>query len=123
MIRLLMNLKLRRKLMIAMVPLALMVVLAGLYASYQIKWIDKQYSELIDNDIKTLQSVTSQRALTMRFGMSLYNLIAETDPQRVRLIESELDSAQEKYRLALADSLRQSPALSADINATALLFE
>ncbi len=95
MIRLLMNLKLRRKLMIAMAPLALMVVLAGLYASYQIKWIDKQYSELIDNDIKTLQSVTSQRALTMRFGMSLYNLIAETDPQRVRLIDSELDTAQE----------------------------
>ncbi len=92
MIRFLTNLKLRRKLMIAMVPLALMVALAGLYATFQIKSIDSKYGELLDNDVKSLQSVTTQRSHSMRFGMVLYNLIAEKDRERVRALDEELDS-------------------------------
>ena len=109
--------------MIAMVPLALMVVLAGVYSSYQIKWIDTQYSELLVNDVKTLQSVAAGRSLTMRFGMLLYNMIAETDPERVRLIDEELDNALEEKQVALADSLEYSQHRDDEIKAAATLFE
>ena len=123
MIRFLTNLKLRRKLMIAMVPLALMVALAGLYATFQIKSIDSKYGELLDNDVKSLQTVTTQRSHTMRFGMVLYNLIAEKDRERVRALDEELDKVQADQQVTLAESLRQSPGRAGEIRAVASLFE
>ncbi len=123
MIRLLMNLKIRKKLMMAMVPLALMVLLAGLYSSTQIKRIDTQYSELLVNDVKTLQSLTTQRALAMRFGMFLYEMIAESEPARVRQLDEELNKTQAEMQVALDESLRQSPDRSAEIKVAAALFE
>ncbi len=123
MIRLLMNLKLRRKLLIAMVPLALMVLFAGLYSTIQIKQIDTHYSELLDNDVKTLQSLTTQRALTMRFGMFLYDMIAESEPERVRSIEEELNKTKVEMQVALNASLQQSPDRSNEIRAAEALFE
>jgi signal transduction histidine kinase/DNA-binding response OmpR family regulator/HPt (histidine-containing phosphotransfer) domain-containing protein len=123
MIRMLMNLKLRKKLMVAMVPLALMVLLAGLYSSTQIKRIDTQYSQLLVSDVKTLQTLTTQRALTMRFGMLLYNIIAEVEPERARSIDEELTTTQSEMQAALDASLRQSPDRATEIRATAALFE
>jgi len=123
MIRFLANLKLRRKLLIAMAPLAIMVIVAGLYASIQSKRIDTRYSELLDNDVKTLQSVTAARALTMGFGMSLYNMIAEVNPDRMRVIDGELDQTFAEYQTVIADSLRQSPERAREIKAAEALFD
>ncbi len=123
MIRFLTNLKLRRKLMIAMVPLALMVALAGLYATFQIKSIDSKYGDLLDNDVKSLQTVSTQRSHSMRFGMVLYNLIAEKDRERVRALDKELDTVQADQQVTLAESLRQSPSRAGEIKAAAALFE
>jgi signal transduction histidine kinase/DNA-binding response OmpR family regulator/HPt (histidine-containing phosphotransfer) domain-containing protein len=109
--------------MVAMVPLALMVALAGLYATFQIKSIDTQYSDLLGNDVTALQGVSSVRSLTMRFGMFLYNLIAESDPERIRLLDEELDTVQEELQVALAESLEHSPRHAKEIQAAATLFE
>ena len=46
---LLANLKLRKKLLVALAPLVVMVVVAGLYSSIEAKRIDTWYSLLIDN--------------------------------------------------------------------------
>src|SRR5690348_9161932 len=53
---LLANLKLRRKLMGALAPLAVMVILAGLYASYESKHIDTLYRQAINNEVKALHN-------------------------------------------------------------------
>lgn len=60
------NLKVRIKLIVALLPLAVMVIVAGLYALIESKRVDTWYSELVDKDIKTLQSLSGARALTMR---------------------------------------------------------
>jgi signal transduction histidine kinase/DNA-binding response OmpR family regulator len=117
------NLKLRRKLLIAMAPLAVMVIAAGVYSSIESKMIDTWYSNLIDVDVKTLQSVTAARALTMRFGMFLYELIDEVNPDRRHEIDRELEKVQADYRASLADALRQSPDRADEIKAAAALFD
>jgi hypothetical protein len=85
------NRKLRSKLLIALAPLAVMVVVAALYSSTESKVIDTWYSELINHDASALRSLTEARALTMRFGFFLYKLIAELDPDKMRVIEGDLD--------------------------------
>src|SRR5271167_2607742 len=117
------NLRLRRKLLIAMAPLAAMVVVAGLYSSFESKWIDTSYSNLIDNDIKTLRSVTAARELTARSGMFLYQLIAEPYADRKQLISGDLDKTQADYQAAISEALRQSPKRATELRAAAALYE
>src|SRR6185437_1502452 len=50
------NFKIRNKLLVAMLPLALMAIGAGGYSSIESKRIDTWYSNLIDNYVKTFQS-------------------------------------------------------------------
>ena len=117
------NLKLRRKLLIAMAPLAVMVVVAGLYSSIESKRIDAWYSNLIHNDIKTLRSVTAARELTTRSHMLLYQLIAEPYPDRQLLISGDLDKTQADYQAAIAEALRQGPKGATEIRAAGALYE
>ena len=84
------NLKLRRKLLIAMVPLVLMVVVAGVYSSLETKMIDTWYSELIGNQVEALRNVGEARAQTSRFGLFLFELADETDPDRRQVIDGQL---------------------------------
>ena len=74
---LLANLRIRRKLLVALLPLALMVLAATLYSSIEMLRIDKWYTDLIDRDVKALQSLTDARAKTTQFGQWLYKEIAE----------------------------------------------
>jgi two-component system sensor histidine kinase/response regulator len=120
---LLANLKLRRKLMGALAPLAVMVIFAGLYASYESKQIDTSYSQLINNEIKALRNNDAGRSLTMRYGLYLYRLIVETDPDRMRAIDAELDRCYSEYRTRIVDASRLYPAYSKQINAAAAIFE
>ena len=85
---LLANLKLRRKLMGALAPLAVMVILAGFYASYESKHIDTLYRQAINNEVKALHNNDAARSLTMRYGLYLYRLIVEMDPDRMRSIDA-----------------------------------
>jgi len=71
------NFKIRSKLLVAMLPLALMAIGAGVYSSIESKKIDTWYSNLIDNYVKTFQSATAARADMMRFRLLLYQLLAE----------------------------------------------
>ena len=94
------NLRLRRKLLVALAPLAIMVILSGLYGSYESQKIDRWYSELIDKDVKAAQNVDKARALTMRYGLYLYRLIVETDPDRMHNPKHHTESHLIEYDLA-----------------------
>ena len=56
------NFKIRTKVLLALLPLAIMVIVAALYASIEIKSIDTAYSDLIENEIKSYQQLTVARA-------------------------------------------------------------
>ena len=120
---LLANLKLRRKLLVAMLPLALMAIVAGVYSSIESQIIDTWYSNLINNYVKTFQSVTAARGNTMRFRLLLYQLVAEDNPDRMQENDRELDRVQADYRALLADTLRQDPGRATEIKAAMTLFD
>jgi signal transduction histidine kinase/CheY-like chemotaxis protein len=117
------NLRLRRKLLIAMVPLVLMVVAAGVYSSFESKMIDTWYSELIANQVEALRNVGEARAHTNRFGQFLFELIDETDPDRRQVIDGQLKKVADDYHTAMAAALKLSPERAAKINAASALFE
>ncbi|HWY58561.1 MAG TPA: response regulator [Terriglobales bacterium] len=117
------NLRIRPKLLFAMFPLAVMVVGAALYSSIESKIIDTWYSNLIDNYVKTFQSVTAARGNTMKFRLLLYQLVAEDNPDRMQENDGELDKVQADYRALLADAIRQSPRRAKQMKAAVALFD
>jgi signal transduction histidine kinase/DNA-binding response OmpR family regulator/HPt (histidine-containing phosphotransfer) domain-containing protein len=120
---LLANLRIRPKFLLALTPLVVMVAAATLYSSIESKLIDTWYSELIDQDVMSLQSLTWARAKGNLFGQLLYKEIAEPYPDRMRVIDGELDKAYADYRALIADAKRQSPALSREIEEVGGLFD
>ena len=120
---LLANLKLRRKLLIALVPLAIMVIVAGVYSSLQSKRIDSWYSDLIDTEVKGLRSISEARSHTNRFGMFLFELVAETDSARKATIDAELDKTRADYQSVIADAIQRVPKRADEIKAAAVLFD
>ena len=123
MIGILANLKLRRKLLIAMAPLALMVVVACAYSTFESKSIDTLYSNVIGTDVKGLRSLTEARSHTNRYGMFLYDLVAETDPDRKLVIDGELEKTRSDYQVVTTAALRESPERADKIKAAAALFD
>jgi signal transduction histidine kinase/DNA-binding response OmpR family regulator/HPt (histidine-containing phosphotransfer) domain-containing protein len=121
--RLLNNLKLRKKLFVALAPLAAMVIFAGIYASVESKQIDTWYSQLIYNEIKAVHEVDEARSLNMRYGLYLNRLIAETNFDRMQAISSELDTIRAEYKADMAEAARLYPAFAKQISATTTTFE
>jgi signal transduction histidine kinase/CheY-like chemotaxis protein/HPt (histidine-containing phosphotransfer) domain-containing protein len=117
------NLRLRRKLLIAMAPLALMVVVAGVYSSFESKTIDTRYSELIDNQVEALRNVGEARAHTNRFGLFLYDLLEEPDPDRRQIINGELEKIRADYHRVMTAALKESPERADKINAASAVFD
>ncbi|HTB92282.1 MAG TPA: response regulator [Candidatus Sulfotelmatobacter sp.] len=120
---LLANLKLRRKLLVAMAPLAVMVILAVLYFSMQSKRIDTWYSELIDNEVKAVHHIDTARSLNRRFNLYLYRLIAEANPDRRQVLDGQLESTHSEYKMHTAEAIRLAPSKGAQITAAATDFE
>ena len=123
MIRFLANLKVRRKLLFAMVPLILMVIVAGIYASVEIKKIDDRNAELLDQDVRTLQYLTQAKGEAALFGQLLYTEIAELDATKMRDIDAQLDKSYDTYRSLISESTEKSPERASQINAAAALFD
>jgi two-component system, sensor histidine kinase and response regulator len=117
------NLKLRRKLLLAMIPLALMGIIAGTYASTEIRLIDDWYTQLVDHEMHSVHQIDIARALTMRYGWSLYRLIVEIDADRMRSLDHELDASYSDYKAAIAEAIRLSPAHARQISEAVALFD
>ena len=117
------NLKLRRKLLLAMLPLVIMMIVAGVYASFEIRAIDSWYSQLVDRELQASHQIDTARSLNMRYAFELYQLIVETDAGAMHVIDSDLDATFANYKAAMADAIRLSPSHAADILSAAQLFE
>jgi len=120
---LLTNFKIRTKVLVAMLPLALMAIGAVVYSSIESQKIDTWYSNLIDNYIKTFQSVTAARGNTMRFRLLVYQLVAEDNPDQRQELDGELDRVQADYRALLADALKQNSGRANQIKTAEAVFD
>jgi len=115
--------RIRSKLLIALLPLALMVLAATLYSSIEMSRIDRRYSALIAQDVKALQSLTDARSKVTQFGQSIYKEIAEPDVEKSKEIDAELDRIVAEYSAIEEDAKQESPALASEIEASSTLFE
>jgi len=120
---LLANLKIRTKVVIALLPLAIMVIVAALYSSDRMSTIDATYSRLIARDVRALQSLTVARAMNNRFGQQLYQEIAEQDVDKMRAIDANLDKTEAEFHSTIEEAKREAPRLAAAIDAAAEQFD
>jgi signal transduction histidine kinase/DNA-binding response OmpR family regulator/HPt (histidine-containing phosphotransfer) domain-containing protein len=120
---LLANFKIRTKVLVALLPLVLMVLVAALYASIEMSRIDIQYSELIDKDVKALHDLTNARVMDNRFHQLLYQEIAEPNLDKMRLIDADLDKTAAEFYSAANEAKRQSPDLTPRIKPAKDLFD
>ncbi|MGA7224880.1 MAG: hypothetical protein WBX16_18615, partial [Candidatus Acidiferrales bacterium] len=81
------------------------------------------YSVLIDSQVKALRSVGEARAHTNRFGLFLFELATETDPDRRQVLDGELEKIRADYHAAMATAVKESPERADKINAASALFE
>ena len=117
------NFKIRTKVLLALLPLAIMVIAAALYASIQIKSIDTAYSSLIENGTKSYQRLTLARAMNNRFDQYLYREIAETDIDQKRVLDADLDVTAANFLVAAEESKRRSPNHAPAIESVTALFD
>src|SRR3954470_11526219 len=120
---LLANFKVRSKVLIALLPLAMMIIIAALYSSDRMSTIDARYRGLFDKDVKALQNLTLAQAHNNKFGLFLYKEIAELDPGRMSVIDGEIDQTVADFHASMDEAKRESPDLTSDINAAAALFD
>ena len=101
------NFRIRTKVLLALLPLITMMLAAGLYSSWEMRRIDRLYSQMIQRDSEVQRALTVARACNNRFGLFLYREFAETDPTKIRESETEIEIATFDFRTA-ADQLKRS---------------
>ncbi|HEX4771695.1 MAG TPA: response regulator [Bryobacteraceae bacterium] len=116
------NLRIRTKLLVALLPLVIIVILATLYSSIALIKVDADYSVLLDKGAKALQSLSEMRVRTNRFWQSLYKEIAQHDRDRMRLSEAELDKAMMEFNALAQTAIRNKPDLTAAIELAVAQF-
>ncbi len=116
------NLKIRNKLLIALVPLGAMVLVAVAYSSFEMVRADNAYTLIIDDDVKALRSIVVARGLCHRYHLALYEEIAETDPAAKRQIDAGLDGIAIEFSSYTNGAIRDNPGKAAAIRTIASEF-
>jgi two-component system, sensor histidine kinase and response regulator len=109
------NLKIRNKLLLALIPLSAMVLVAVAYSSFEMVRADNAYTVIIDNDVKALRGLVVARGLCHRYHLGLYSEIAETDPTAKRRIDADLDGIAIEFNDYTAEAIRENPIRAAAI--------
>jgi PAS domain S-box-containing protein len=117
------NLKIRNKLLAALIPLGAMVVVAVSHATFNMFRADQRYTVIIDDDVKGVRSLTAARSLSNRFDFLLYKQMGEADPEAKRQTEAELDEVAVEFQRSIADALRETHLQSKAIKALAAEFD
>jgi signal transduction histidine kinase/CheY-like chemotaxis protein len=120
---LLSNFKIRTKVLLALLPLAIMVILSALYGSIQMNRIDTSYSNLIGRDVKALHNLDIARVLNNRFGQLLYEEIAEPDADRMLSLDGDLNNSVAEFHSIVDEAKRETPSLAPKIDAATVLFD
>ncbi len=116
------NLKIRNKLLAALIPLGAMVLVAVSHATFNMFRADQRYTVIIDEDVKGVRSLTAARSLSNRFDFLLYKEMGESDPEAKRRTDAELDEVAIEFQRSIADALRETHLQSKAIRDVAAQF-
>ncbi|ABF43059.1 PAS/PAC sensor hybrid histidine kinase [Candidatus Koribacter versatilis Ellin345] len=114
--------KIRRKLLIALLPLVVMAIIAVAYSSLQLRQVDSRYSELVTKDVHTLQNLIDARALCTRFWLLLYEQIAAENSTATLAEDAEFDKLANQVSTLISEAGEQSPRLTESARNTTFLF-
>src|SRR5271168_1475250 len=117
------NLKIRSKLLVALLPLLAVVIAAITYSSMHLATADARYTVLLDKQAKALRRLTNARGLINRFHLLLYTEVVEHDPGKIRQIENDLDQIAVDFRSAADEAVRENPGAAASIRALEAQFD
>jgi two-component system, sensor histidine kinase and response regulator len=109
------NLKIRNKLLIALIPLGAMVLVGGSHSTYEMFRADNRYSAIIEENVTALRSVVTARGLCHRFNLVLYREIAETDQAAMLEDDADLDQIAAEFRSYMEEAIRERPTHAAEI--------
>lgn len=117
------NLKIRSKLLIALLPLVAMVFVAVAYSSIEMYRADARYSLILDRDVKALRTVIDARAMNNQFGRLLYEEIAESDAGGKHRVDADVDKTAGAFYTAVNEAARESRSRTPAINAIEDAFD
>src|SRR5277367_3919488 len=111
------NLRIRAKLLVALLPLLAVVIAAVTYSSMHMATADARYTVLLDKQAKALRRLTNARGLTNRFRLLLYAEVIEHDRGKLRNIDADLDQIAADFHSSVDEAARYSPDSAASIRA------
>ncbi|WP_158752108.1 response regulator [Acidobacterium sp. S8] len=117
------NLKIRSKLLIALLPLVAMVFVAVAYSSIEMYRADARYSLILDEDVKALRTVIDARATNNQFGRLLYEEIAESEAGGKHRVDADVDKTADAFYTAVNEAARESPSRTPAIKAIEAAFD
>ncbi len=109
------NLKIRNKLLLALVPLGAMVLVGVSHSTFEMFRADNRYTAIIEENVKALRSVVIARGLCHTFNLVLYREIAETDQAAMRQDDAELDALALQFNSYTDEAIRENPLRAAAI--------
>ena len=117
------NLKIRNKLLIALVPLGAMVLVGVVHSTFEMFRVDDKYTAIIDENVKALRSVVVARGLCHKYNLVLYREIAETDPDAQSKTDAELDQIAAQFHSYVEEAIRRNPDRAVTIRKIAAQFD
>ena len=117
------NLKIRNKLLIALLPLVVMVIVAVAYTTFQLSQADAHYTVLVDKEVKGVRGIIIARAKANHFGAILYEEMAAPDPGEKSELNGEADQDAADSLSALDLAIHESPSRAAKISELKATFQ
>jgi len=102
--RLLANLRIRTKLVIALVPLAVMVMTAGVYASWELARTDGRYSRMIEQGMGASLSLSRASEQLSLISQLLLKQSAESNSDKALRLDAEIDKAAQDYQQQMLEA-------------------
>ncbi|WP_005034499.1 response regulator [Holophaga foetida] len=103
------NMRIRNKVLFALLPLIAMVLFATLYSSMQMRRVDGHYQSQRTQGRAELY-LTRANSRIYRYGMLLYQEISEQDGEAIQGTERELETTYRDFQGYIDESLKANPA-------------
>jgi len=103
------DLRIRTKLIIALIPLAVMVMAAGLYASMEMAHIDNRYNGMVEQSLNSTLSLNKASDRIAFICQTMLKQAIEDNADRTALLDGEIDKAVREAAQLLDSARAQAP--------------
>ncbi len=109
------NLSIRTKVAMALLPMVVLVVLATLHASVQMRRVERRYTELAAHQGQAQIALARANQRLYRFGMSLYRGASGGDEAGLRQAEADMEDAYREFHGFMNEAMAAVPDRAARI--------